>query len=117
MSLGKSLSIAMAVLTLAGIGFAQATTPADTVESSITSKTSIEAKAPISDKLLAKKDKDTTFKQQAKEECKIDKNGIEKCESKSKAWAADENANQDTSLNSIPTNRTSTYEEKTTITH
>jgi hypothetical protein len=66
--------------------------------------------------LLAKKDKDTTFKQQAKEECKIDKNGIEKCEGKSKAWSTDDNANQDTSL-SIPSSQSSSYEEKTTVTH
>lgn len=117
MSLGKSLSVAMAVVTLASVGFACATTP-DAVETNVSSKTTLESKSPVSGRLLAKKDKDT-FKQQAKEECKIDKNGIEKCEGKSKAWSTDDNANQDTSLNTTttPSSHSSTYEEKTTVTH
>ena len=115
MSLGKFLSVAMAAVTLASVGFAFAATP-DAVETNVTSKTVIESKAPKADRLLAKKDKET-FKQQAKEECKIDKNGIEKCEGKSKAWSTDANANQDTSLNSTPSSQSSTYEEKTTVTH
>ena len=109
MSLGKSLSVALAAVTIASVGFAWASTPEE-MKTDINSKTTIETKAPDTGKLLAarnKKDKET-LKQEEKQECKIDKNGVEKCESKSKAWSTDQNANDNTSLN--PSGQTSTYE-------